>query len=100
MHRFLTSLVRLRSSAVPAFLSLSLLGCGNAPAGAKQVEQATDSGRPLWTPRPIQAPRPALPDSVLIASVTDSIKADSLADSSRGASAKPAKAAKPKRNPF
>jgi hypothetical protein len=101
MHRLPTSLVRFRSSALPVFLSLSLLGCGNAPAGAKQVEGATDSGPPRWTPRPIQAPRPVVSDSVVADSVvTDSVTIDTLADSSRGASAKPAKTPKPKRNPF
>jgi hypothetical protein len=99
MHRFLTSLARLRSSALPAFLSLSLLGCGNAPAGAKQTPgEATDTEPPRWTPRGIQAPRPVVSaDSVL----TDSAKVDSLAvDSARAASAKPTKTVKPKRNPF
>jgi len=99
MHRFPTYLTRFLSSASPAFLSLALLGCGNAPAGAKQAEQATEP-EPRWTPRPIQAPRPivaadTVPDSVS----TDSVKVDSLAaDSTKGRSAKPT--VKPKRNPF
>ncbi len=60
MHLFPTSLARFRSSGSPALLSLALLGCGNAPAGAKQVEQATEPEPPRWTPRPIQAPRPVV----------------------------------------
>jgi hypothetical protein len=106
MHRFPTSLARFRSSAFPAFLSLSLLGCGNAPAGAKQVEQATEPEPPRWTPRPIQAPRPVVePDSVSDSAATDSAATDSaradtlMSDTSKAASAK-RPVAKPKRNPF
>jgi hypothetical protein len=102
MHLFPTSLGRLRSLAFTAFLSLALLGCQNAPAGAKQVDQATEPEPPRWTPRPIQAPRPiVLADTVADSVVTDSVKADSLpADSTRGASAKPVRTVKPKKNPF
>ena len=102
MHRFPTSLARFRSSALPVLLSLGLLGCENAPAGAKQVEQASDSGPPRWTLRPIQAPRPIVTaDTITDAVATDSVKADSLAPDSTGASsAKPAKTVKPKRNSF
>ena len=102
MHRFLTSLARLRSSSFPALLSLALLGCENAPAGAKQVEQASDSVPPRWTPRGIQAPRPvAPPDSATDSVATDSLRVDSLAmDSMHGTSAKPAKTVKPQRRYF
>jgi len=102
MHRFPTYLARFRCSAFPAFVSLALLGCGNAPAGAKQVEQATEPEPPRWTPRPIQAPRPIVPADTVADSVsTDSVKLDSLAaDSTRGSSAKPVRAVKPKKNPF
>jgi len=102
MHRFCASLFRLRSFAFPALLSVALLGCENAPAGAKQVEQAVDSGPPRWTPRAIQAPRPIAPvDSVTDSIATDSVKVDSLAvDSAGRSSLKPVKTVKPKRNPF
>lgn len=102
MHRFPAYLARFLSSAFPACLSLALLGCGNAPAGAKQVEQAPEAGPPRWTPRPIQAPRPIVSADTVADSVsTDSVRVDSLpADSTRGASAKPVRAVKPKKNPF
>ena len=102
MHRFPASLAGFRSSALPALMSLALLGCENAPAGAKQVEQAVDSGPPRWTPRGIQAPRPiASADTVADSVSTDSVKVDSPPiDSTGGSSAKPGKTVKPKRNPF
>ncbi|MGZ8392211.1 MAG: hypothetical protein ACXWWK_05150, partial [Gemmatimonadales bacterium] len=102
MHRFLTSLARFRSSTFPALLSLALLGCKNAPAGAKQVEQPSDSGPPRWAPRAIQVPRPIEPaDSVTDSVSTDSVKADSVAiDSSGRSSVKPASTVKPRKNPF
>ncbi|MEA2724414.1 MAG: hypothetical protein QOH59_2185 [Gemmatimonadales bacterium] len=102
MHRFLTSLARFRSSTFPALLSLALLGCENAPAGAKQVEQPGDSGPPRWAPRAIQAPRPIAPaDSATDSVSTDSVKADSLASDSTGrSSAKPTKPVKPQRRYF
>lgn len=102
MHRFPTSRARLRSSALPVLMSLALLGCENAPAGAKQVEQASDSGPPRWTLRPIQAPRPIVPIDTISDSVSaDSIKADSpAAGSTPESSAKPAKPIKPQRRYF
>ena len=102
MHRFPTSLARFRSSALPALMSLALLGCENAPAGAKQVEQAGDSVPPRWTPRGIQAPRPiAAADSATDSVSTDTVMADSLAaDSTKASSSKPAKPVKPQRRYF
>jgi hypothetical protein len=102
MHRFLASLACFRSSALPGLLALSLLGCENVPAGAKQVDQGSEAEPPRWTLRPIQAPRPIVPVDTLAGSVsTDSVKVDSLAaDSTRAASATPARTVKPKRNPF
>jgi hypothetical protein len=104
MHRIPASLSRVSSSAFPALLSLALLGCENAPAGAKQVEQGADSLPPRWELRAIQAPRPIVPadsapDSATVS--TDSVTADSLAVDSMGHStAKPAKAVKPNRRSF
>jgi hypothetical protein len=104
MHRFPALLTRLSSSAFPGLLSLTLLGCENAPAGAKQVEQASDSLPPRWALQAIQAPRPIVPadsapDSVSVS--TDSLKADSLATDSTGRSnTRPAKTVKPKRSSF
>ena len=40
----------LRSTTVIAFLTLGLLGCGNAPAGASNQDIA--QGKPDWTPEP------------------------------------------------
>ncbi|HWN18724.1 MAG TPA: hypothetical protein VNO19_07390 [Gemmatimonadales bacterium] len=99
MHRFLTSLTRFRSSTFPALLSLALLGCENAPVGAKQV---SDSAPLRWAPRGIQAPRPIVPaDSVTDSVSTDSVKADSLVIDSAGASSiTPAKTIRPKRSSF
>jgi hypothetical protein len=57
------------------------------PAGAKQApDQVADSAPPRWTPRPIQAPRPAVVDTVSdsIRMRLDSARADTLAaDSAR-----------------
>jgi hypothetical protein len=108
----------LQSSAVTTLLAIVLLGCGNAPVGARQtLGQTEDSVPPRWTPRPIQAQRPAVVDSaVKDSTLNDSTGVDSLAsdstkvpDSTRLDSAKvdtakrgkPATpAVKPRRNPF
>jgi hypothetical protein len=101
MHRFPTYLTRFTSSASPAFLSIALLGCGNSPAGARQVDQATDSGPPPWTPRPIQAHRPVVSVDTADTVSTDSLPLDSLAaDSTKATGAKPAKAVKAKKSAF
>jgi hypothetical protein len=100
MHRFPTSSDRFRSSVFSAFLSLGLLGCGNAPAGARQ---APEQEPPQWTPRAIQVPQPAAPpdtvrDSVAAGTVIlDSLPADSANASTAG---KPAPAPKLKKSPF
>lgn len=125
MHSFLGSARTFRSTAVPALLSLALLGCGNAPAGASNSkvqtsQQAPEPEPPGWKPHPIQAPRvsrPVLPaDSVIDSLVadsakpgstkTDSIRMDSTrtvslgADSTRADGARPAPAVKPKKTSF
>jgi hypothetical protein len=92
---------------VSALLPLALLGCGNAPAGAKQTPGETSEPAPSrWTPRPIQAPRPVVePDSVSDSLVTDSAATDSaradslMSDTSKAAPAR-GTVAKVKRNPF
>jgi predicted small lipoprotein YifL len=74
MHCFSPFVRSSPSFAVIAFLSLVLLGCGNAPVGARQTPgQTADSVPPRWTPRPIQAPRPVIVDSA----VKDSTATDS-----------------------
>jgi hypothetical protein len=107
MHCFSALLRPVRCSLVRALLPLALLGCGNAPAGARQTPgEASEPAPPPWTPRPIQAPRPVVePDSVSDSTATDSAATDSaradslMPDSSKAASAKRT-VAKPKRNPF
>jgi hypothetical protein len=105
MHRCAASLTRFRSSAFPVLLSFVLLGCENAPVGAKQVDQAAVPEPPRWTPRPIQAPRPVTAvDTVADSAATDSVRSDSArtdsvtSDSGRRASAKPA--VKPRKSSF
>ena len=103
MHRCAVPLIRFRSSAFPVLLSFILLGCENAPVGAKQVDQAAVPEPPRWTPRPIQAPRPAV-DTLADSAATDSVRSDSAgtdsvaADSGRRTSAKPA--IKPRKSSF
>ena len=105
MHRCAASLIRFRSPAFPVLLSFILLGCENAPVGAKQVDQAAVPEPPRWTPRPIQAPRPiAARDTLADSAATDSVRSDSsrtdsvAADSGGSASAKPA--VKPRKSSF
>jgi hypothetical protein len=103
MHRFSPFVRPLRSSAVVIAFSVGLLGCGNAPAGAKQTPEQTEESEPAgWRPRPIQAPKPPVNSAAAADSATaDSIKADSLrADSLSSDSTRPAVKAKPTRNPF
>ncbi len=99
MHCFSALLRAVRPSLVTAILLLAFLGCGNAPAGAKQTPE--EAAEPRWTPRPIQAPRPVIePDSVPDSSATDSAAIDSLPpDTSKADSAK-RPGVKPKKNPF
>ena len=114
MHRFSPFVRSVRSTALIALHSVALLGCGNAPVGARQSpEQTADSVPPGWVGRPIQAPRPVVPDSgVKDSAGADSSRTDALAtdssraDTSAGAkadstkTAKPGRAAKPKKDPF
>jgi hypothetical protein len=82
MHCFSPFIHCLRSSAVATFVALFLLGCGNAPLGARQTPgQTVDSVPSRWTPRPIQALRPtALADSAAgSVTATDSARMDSSA---------------------
>jgi hypothetical protein len=76
MHRFSALLRIFRSSLVTTVVPLTLLGCGNAPAGG-QTAADTTGAPPSWTPRGIQASRPV----VALDSMPDSLAADSIADS-------------------
>ena len=91
-----------RSSLIIALLPLALMGCSNAPAGAKQTPgEATDSGPPRWAPRAIQAPRPvAEPDSVPDSLATDSATVDSMVSDTSTAAVVKRATVKPKKNPF
>jgi hypothetical protein len=112
MHRFLPFVRRFRSIALVTLHSAALLGCGNAPVGARQApQQAVDSAPAGWVGRPIQAPRPVVADSVVRdSSAAGSLKADSVAtDSTRTDTIRPglpraapshAALPKPKRDPF
>jgi hypothetical protein len=91
-----------RSSLIVTLIPLAQLGCSNAPAGARQTtDQAADTLPPSWSPRAIQAPRPAVQiDTLADSLVADSARADSsLADTSKAAVAK-RRAAKMKKDPF
>lgn len=88
-----------RSTTVAAFLSVGLMGCGNAQAGTAQASEGDttvqdwETQPKLWVPHPILIPRsspPVLPaDSSADSVKADTGKADSLkVDSSRGDSAK------------
>jgi hypothetical protein len=86
----------LRSTTVIAFLTLGLLGCGNAPAGASNQDVA--QGKPDWTPEPeLWYPR-----AILIPRLNPPVTvADSGADSGRVDSMKVGgTTAKPKRGSF
>jgi hypothetical protein len=83
---------------VSAFLTLSLLACGNAQAGAPQAAEADttvqdwDTSPPMWVPRAILIPRSSPPIPVAD-STADSLKADSTGtDSARVDSVKVATA--------
>ena len=91
-----------RSSLIVTLLPLAQLGCSNAPAGGRQTtDQAADTLPPSWSPRAIQAPRPAVQiDTLADSLVADSTRTDSsLADTSKAAVAK-RRAAKMKKDPF
>jgi hypothetical protein len=88
-----------RSTTVAAFLTVGLMGCGNAQAGTAQASDADttvqdwETEPKLWVPHAILIPRnspPVLPaDSAADSVKADTAKADSLkADSSRADSAK------------
>ena len=98
MHWF-SAFVRIaRSWLVAAVLPLALLGCNNAPAGAKQSPEQTDT-QPRWTPRGIQAPRPVI-DSMADSLTADSAITDSSATDSSKTAGKPAAAKPKKKDPF
>jgi hypothetical protein len=105
MHRFSALLRAVRSALVTALVPVALLGCGNAPAGAKQSPgDSTQPEPPRWTPRPIQAPRPLVADSLPDSLATGSTAADSLAsdslptDTSKAALKR--RLVKPRKDPF
>ena len=102
MHCYPAFLRMVRSSLVIALLPLALMGCSNAPAGAKQTPgEATDSGPPRWAPRAIQAPRPvAEPDSVPDSLAADSATVDSMVSDTSTAAVVKRATVKPKKNPF
>jgi hypothetical protein len=98
MHWFSAFLRSARPRLVAGVLPLALIGCGNAPAGAKQAAEQTNTP-PQWTPRGIQAPRP------IVDTVLDTLSAGSaLADSSTADTSKiggtPAAAKPKKKDPF
>ncbi|HEY3012654.1 MAG TPA: hypothetical protein VGJ36_07915, partial [Gemmatimonadales bacterium] len=72
----------LRSTTVTAFLTLGLIGCGNAQAGPPQAEagdttvQDWEAQPPLWTPHSILIPRASRP-IVAVDSAADSLRIDS-----------------------
>jgi hypothetical protein len=103
-----------RSTTVAAFLSVGLMGCGNAQAGTPRASEADttvqdwETEPKLWVPHAILIPRSNPPvlsaDSAADSVKADTAKADSLkADSSRADSAKsnssPAHLAKADSNP-
>jgi hypothetical protein len=98
MHQFSAFLRTGRSWLVAAVLLVALLGCNNAPAGAKQSPEQADT-QPRWTPRGIQAARPVI-DSMVDSLTTDSAATDSSATDSNQTRGKPATAKPKKRNPF
>jgi hypothetical protein len=115
MHRFSPFVRPIRSTALIALHSVALLGCGNAPAGARQTPQQTvDSVPPRWTPQPILVARQVVADTgVKDSTAADSAKLDSLAsDSTKADTSQPIKAdsakrvkragpaTKPKKDPF
>jgi hypothetical protein len=101
MHWFSALLRTMRITAVAVLLPSVLLGCGNSPAGARQSPQQVEADPPRWTPRAIQAPRPAVEiDTLADSLVPDSGMVDSAAaDTSKAAAAKRA-LAKARKNPF
>jgi hypothetical protein len=115
MHRFSPFVRSIRFTVLIALYSVALLGCGNAPAGARQAPQQTvDSVPPRWTPRPIQVVRAVVADTgVKDSTAANSARLDSLpsdsakADTSRATKADSAKTVqpvgpktKPKKDPF
>jgi hypothetical protein len=83
----------LRSTTITAFLTVGLIGCGNAPAGAA-LQQTVEAGQDwdvhpqLWSPRAIVIPRSTPPigatDSIGNSADTVSLL-DSILDASRRA---------------
>jgi hypothetical protein len=83
----------LRSTTITAFLTVGLIGCGNAPASAAlqqtvEVQQDWDVHPQLWSPRAIVIPRSTPPigatDSIGNSADTVSLL-DSILDASRRA---------------
>ena len=98
MHCSSSFLRSLHSSLITAVLPLALLGCNNAPAGARQSPEVAEVEPPRWTLRPIQAPASIVDSGTVPYSlVKDSLAADSLSDSTKAGTAK---IIKPKKNPF
>src|SRR3954467_7339889 len=100
-----------RSTTVAAFLSVALMGCGNAQAGTAQASDADSTVQDwetqpkLWVPHAILIPRstpPVLPAD----SAADSVKANTTrndsvkADSTIKTAAVPAAPVKTKRSLF
>ena len=87
---------------VAGVLPLLLLGCSNAPVGARQAPgESSEPAPPRWTPRAIQAPRPSVPvDSVSDSMAFDSTSIDSLLPDTSSAGRANALKAKPRKDPF
>jgi hypothetical protein len=98
MHCFSAFLRTARPWLVAAGLPVALLGCNNAPAGAKQSLEQPDT-QPRWTPRGIQAARPVI-DSMVDSLTADSAATDSAATDTSKAGGKPAAAKPKKKDPF
>ena len=98
MHCFSAFLRTARPWLVAAGLPVALLGCNNAPAGAKQSLEQPDT-QPRWTPRGIQAARPVI-DSMVDSLTADSAVTDSAATDASKAGGKPAAAKPRKKDPF
>lgn len=98
MHCFSAFLRTARASFVAGVLPLALLGCSNAPAGAKQSPEQPDT-QPRWAPRGIQAPRPVT-DTLVDSSAADSLVTDSLPADTSKAGGKRASAQPKKKDPF
>jgi hypothetical protein len=106
----------LRSTAITAFLTFGLMGCGSAQAGPPQTVEADSTVQdwetqpPLWVPQPILVAKSAPPVSPAD-SIADSLRADTTrvdttaagsakTDTATSGRAKPAAAIVPRKSRF